>query len=125
MSGRYGWQDFLFTWRLGSECDFTNTCCGRTTFSGEEVGLEPVGAALAGIFEEIEVERGAAPRGTVAIDEHRLDLQYGNLILFTLNQFILPALTGQDNLACGIESIMGCEPGGSFVCGGECWNLRL
>jgi len=118
VSGRYGWQDFLFTWRLGSECDFTNTCCGRTTFSGEEVGLEPVGAALAGVFEEIEVERGAAPRGTIAIDEHRLDLQYGNLILFTLNQFVLPALTGQDNLACGIESIMGCEPGGSFVCGG-------
>jgi len=118
VSGRYGWQDFLFTWRLGTECDFTNTCCGRTTFSGDEVGLEPVGSALVGSYEEVLVERGEAPRGTIAIDEHRLDLQYGNLILFTLNQFILPALTGQDNLACGIESVMGCEPGGSYVCGG-------
>ena len=107
VSGRYGWQTFSSLGVLVASVTSRTPAVVVLLFSGEEVGLEPVGAALAGVFEEIEVERGSAPRGTVAIDEHRLDLQYGNLILFTLNQFVLPALTGQDNLACGIESIMG------------------
>ena len=106
LSGNWGWDDFLFTWRYGQECDFTNTCCGRTTYSGAEVGLEPVAADFS-----VRRCRSASEAGDtelafdLSIDEHRLGLQYGTIILFTLNEFVLPELTGQDNLACAAESL--------------------
>ena len=120
LNGNWGWDDFLFTWRYGQECDFTNTCCGRTTYSGAEVGLEPVAADFSGTATPREAESGDTELAfDLAIDEHRLGLQYGTIILFTLNEFVLPELTGQDNLACAAESLFGCEAGGEFVCGGQ------
>ncbi len=120
LNGNWGWDDFLFTWRYGQECDFTNTCCGRTTYSGAEVGLEPVAADFTGTATPKASEAGDTKLAfDLAIDEHRLGLQYGTIILFTLNEFVLPELTGQDNLACAAESLFGCEDGGEFVCGGQ------
>jgi hypothetical protein len=119
LNGQWGWDDFLFTWRYGQECDFTNTCCGRTTYSGAEVGLEPVAADFTGLATPRATQSGDSDISfDLAIDEHRLGLQYGTIILFTLNEFVLPELTGQDNLACATESLFGCEDGGEFVCGG-------
>jgi hypothetical protein len=122
LQGNWGWDDFMFQWRYGSECDFTNTCCGRETFSGEEIGLEPVDADFTGSIAPRVMAEGAAPTALdygLTIDEHRLGLRYGSLIVFTLNEFVFPAVTGQDNLACAAESLFGCEDGGEFVCGGQ------
>lgn len=124
LNGNWGWDDFLFTWRYGQDCDFTNTCCGRTTYSGAEVGLQPVAADFTGVATPRASEPGDAELVfDLAIDEHRLGLQYGTIVLFTLNEFILPELTGQDDLACAAESLFGCEDGGEFVCGGQ--NIGL
>jgi hypothetical protein len=122
LQGEWGWDDFLFQWRYDTDCDFTNTCCGRQTFSGEEMGIEPVDADFTGSIMPREVAEGSVPTALdydLTIDEHRLGLRYGNLIVFTLNQFVFPAITGQDNLACAAESLFGCEDGGEFVCGGQ------
>lgn len=120
LNGGWDWDDFLFTWRYGQDCDFTNTCCGRTTYSGQEMGLAPVGAQFEGKATARPVEAGASEiTFDLSIDEHRLGLQYGSIILFALQEFVLPELTGQDNLACAAESLFGCEDGGEFVCGGQ------
>ena len=59
------------------------------TFSGAEIGLEPVDADFTGSIVARDVTAGAAPTSLdydLAIDEHRLGLRYGNLIVFTLNR---------------------------------------
>jgi len=127
IDGHWSWEDYLFIWRQSADgCDFDNACCGRHVFSGEEMGLQPVGSDFTGQW----TPHVRAPGEQVvryqqfdfSIDEHRLGLQYGNLVLFALNRFVLPGITGQepgrDGLRCAVESLMGCDGSGQFVCGG-------
>jgi hypothetical protein len=134
MAGHWEWTDFLWQWRHKQGCDFSNTCCGRTEFSGEDMGLAPIGSNITGTITEAgTLAHGgnmnapdAAPRADAnanryeydfAIDNHALDVQYGALIGFAVNQFVLPAMTGENVLDCAIESSFGCNGAGEFSCG--------
>lgn len=117
-NGRWDWSDFMFTWRVGADCDPSNACCGRRVFDGDAVGLAPAGAEFTGTLSRNDLDAAVAYDMDVA--PHALALQYGTLVLFLLEELVLPGTTGQPNLSCAVESLFGCEPGGgSFVCGGQ------
>jgi hypothetical protein len=119
LQGHWDWSEILFLWRLGQGCDLADTCCGRHRYSGTEVGLAPIGSDLDGFVSE----RSTA--GTIEYDltlsEHRMDVQYGSIMLFVLNRLVLPGLTGEQNVRNALESLFGCvpgaNPGGPDLCG--------
>jgi len=115
LTGHWDWTDFLWQWRQGQGCALDNVCCGRTVYSGAEMGLAPMGADITGSVAENAEANGLA--FDLTIDEHRLDFQYGTIIAFLLNQFVLPELTGQSSIECAVESMLGCNGAGEFACG--------
>ncbi len=119
--GRWDWNDFLFTWRLNQGCDYTDTCCGRTEYSGEEMDLEPIGAAITGTLTRNDLADRI--QYDMEIDPHQMQLQYGNIALFLVEHLILPAITGQTGIDCAVESLFGCNNDRSnFVCNGPDLN---
>ncbi len=123
ITGEWGWSDFMFRWGFGEDCDPRNTCCGRRVYSGVEMGLEPIGSSFTGTVlpHERAVDEAIVqyPQFDFTMDQHRLALQYGNLILFIVNEFVLPAAIGENSLPCALEKLMGCEEGGEFNCNGQ------
>jgi hypothetical protein len=114
MNGHWDWNSFLWQWRLG-ECAAADVCCNRVIYSGEEMGLRPMGAD----FHATAAQRDSAGRleYNFQIAEHRLDLQYGTLLTFAVETFMLPALTGEESIECAVESLFGCDGEGVFDCG--------
>lgn len=117
LTGTWQWSDFLFRWRLNQGCDIANACCGRQRFSGEELGVVPVGAPFTGTATRTETPD--VLEYDIAINEHRLELQYGQLIIAAINHIVLPELTGQNSMECALESAIGCSDAaaGTFSCG--------
>lgn len=114
--GSYGWEDFLFSFRAGANCDFGDECCGRLRYSASEMDLQPIGAE----FIATAVQRTSATRleYDLTIPEHRLQIQYGNLVVFLIEHVLIPQITGQDGLPAAIEAMIGCTgSGASRACG--------
>lgn len=117
LTGRWEWHDFLFRWRLNQGCSMNDGCCGREQFSGEQLGIVPVGADFSGSAAR---DRGVTTHleFDLNVPSHRLDLQYGKLVLALLNHVVFPSIAGQNSFACTMEALMGCDGPGTFVCGG-------
>ncbi|MBI3179288.1 MAG: hypothetical protein HYZ27_06475, partial [Deltaproteobacteria bacterium] len=115
LSGHWDWNEFLFNWRAGSGCDPTETCCGRVRLSGQEMGLVPVAADFLGQVTALNTANAIDYDLTIA--RHPLALEYGAIILFALNEWVLPEITGQSTLDCAVESLFGCDGLGQFACG--------
>ena len=39
IEGHWSWADFVLQWRAGQDCEFTEVCCGRTTFAASGQAL--------------------------------------------------------------------------------------
>ena len=121
IEGKWGWDDFMFRWGFEG-CDSANACCGRRVYTGEEMGLQPIAADFTGqvtLHEYAPGERAVNYlQYDLTLDEHRLALEYGNILLFVITEFVLQEITGHNSIPCAVESIIGCEDGGEFVCDG-------
>ncbi|MDP7040535.1 MAG: hypothetical protein QGI45_15360 [Myxococcota bacterium] len=113
-NGHWQWNDFLFQWRLGSDCDYDDACCARQHYTAEMVlsdggseSFSPVGADIAGTIRARESDTRLEYDMTV--DPTQLNLQYGQLIMFALSNMVLPGLTGENTMAASIETLFGCD----------------
>lgn len=120
ISGNWNWSKFMFQWRLNQGCDVSNACCGREIYDGDD--LEPVGAEFEGTITRDTTVTDRI-QYNLHINEHRLNIQYGNIIVFVIERIVLQAITGQSSFACAAESLFGCNGSGSFVCGSANNNI--
>jgi hypothetical protein len=118
-TGNWAWNDFLFTWRNGEvpACDITDACCDRHPYSGETIGLSPVEAAFTGTLTRRS--NPSAIEYNMVVPDHKLSIEYGQLVWFVLENVILPQVTGVPNVTMpeAIELLFGCDPVHPTVCG--------
>jgi hypothetical protein len=81
------WSSVTVKWSLGQNCDpFTDQNCGKQEFGfGAIQGGSPVSAELTGIVENFF---------DLTIDLHPLNVQYGSLLDYILQNVLLPLLAG-------------------------------
>ncbi len=112
--GHYTYDDYLFRWRLLEGCDPRDQCCGRSQYSGEEIGLAPFIAQFTGKAKVHESFQYLA--FDVTIDTHRVGLNYGNIIYFVARELVFPTLAGTHDMGRAIESLFGCNSHGQCGC---------
>lgn len=106
------WIGLSLYWRLG--CDETSPPdCGRIPIVIDSVGL----GAMRG-----EWTGRVLGYNRLEIDRHPVDFEYGRLILFVLENLVLPAITGEPapvTLEGLMSAIINCDGIGDFVVGGS------
>jgi hypothetical protein len=81
------WHSIRLRWTLGKECPPSDPDCGWQKFSFSNIpGIDD---AITGEFEAV-----VAPAWTLSIKPHKLNLKYGALINFAIEQWILPRIFG-------------------------------
>ncbi len=114
VQGALLWDGLALYWRLGcapqGQPDY-DPLCGRNEFSLADFSntqfplniIEGRFTALIQDFDQLD------------IDNHVIKLNYGKLIIFVLNEMILPALTGEHTLTDAVLSFVNCESIGDAV----------
>ncbi|MCA9543146.1 MAG: hypothetical protein KC613_02120 [Myxococcales bacterium] len=120
--GSQNWLGVAFYWRLPCNDDPNPPeDCGRYEFTMDEVAAALEGLNL--VYGQFTGRVSNYDRGV--IDSHTLDLQYGRLILFVLNQVILPYIAdGANNLRDGLLNLVNCPGFANGITGGNS-HLRL
>ncbi len=120
--GSQNWLGIAFYWRLPCTNDPNPPeDCGRYAFTMDEVAAALEGLNL--VYGQFTGRVSNYDRGV--IDSHTLDLQYGRLILFVLNQIILPFIAdGANNLRDGLLNLVNCPGFANGITGGNS-HLRL
>jgi hypothetical protein len=120
--GSQNWLGLAFYWRLPCQDD-PNAAedCGRYEFTMDEVS-----AALEGVNLVYGQFTGRVHSYDQAlIDPHTLDLQYGRLIMFVLNNIILPWIAdGADNMRDAVLNMVNCPGFADGITGGRS-HLRI
>ena len=106
IAGKHYWTGIALYWKIGCNPQDPNyDTCGKMTFSLEDLHnsqfpLDLVGGQfVASVFDFNKMQ----------IHEHKIDFSYGKLVLFVLNEIILPGVTGgkahslQDALALWLD----------------------
>ena len=97
------WKGVVLTWKLGCEPDAPPEC-GVKTYSLEE---------LANTQFPQDIIEGSFT-GTVVnynqlfIDQHTIQVSYGKLILFVLNEILLKSLTGENTMKDAVLAFIDC-----------------
>ncbi len=101
------WDGVVLYWRLGCaeewESDYDPNC-GRNEFSLDaftdtEFPMDIIeGRFTASVTDFNQLD----------VDNHVIKLNYGKLILFALNEMVLPALTGEHNITDAVLSFVDC-----------------
>lgn len=118
--GSQNWIGMAFYWRLG--CDGNpDPECGRFPFTMDDLAQGGSGVNL--VFGQFEGRVHSYDQG--AIYSHTLDLQYGRLILFVLNNLLLPQIAdGARNIRDGLLNLANCPAFANGITGGRS-HLRL
>jgi len=118
--GSQNWIGMAFYWRL--ECDGNpDPDCGRNAFTMDDLAEGADGINL--VFGQFEGRVHSYDQG--AIYSHTLDLQYGRLILFILNNLVLPQIAdGARNIRDGLLNLASCPSFADGITGGRS-HLRL
>ncbi|MEE2643441.1 MAG: hypothetical protein VYD19_00785, partial [Myxococcota bacterium] len=118
--GSQNWVGLALYWRLGCQ-EEDGPDCGRYPFTMEELadGAEEIRL----VFGQFTGRLHSYNQGI--IDLHNLDLQYGRLILFVLNELILPRVAdGARNITDALLYLANCPGFANRLTGGEDY-LRL
>jgi hypothetical protein len=102
------WDGVVLYWRLGCAEEWEagyDPNCGRNEFSLSDFAntefpmdiIEGRFTASVTDFDQLDV------------DNHVIKLNYGKLILFALNEMVLPALSGEHNITDAVLSFVDCE----------------
>ncbi len=118
--GSQNWIGMAFYWRL--DCDGNpDPECGRFPFTMDDLADGADGINL--VFGQFEGRVHSYDQG--AIYSHTLDLQYGRLILFILNNLLLPQIAdGARNIRDGLLNLADCPSFANGLTGGRS-HLRL
>ncbi len=118
--GSQNWIGLAFYWRLPCQDD-PDPACGRHAFTMDEVAAAAEGIQL--VFGQFTGRIHTYNHGV--IDLHTMDLQYGRLILFVLNNIILPFIAdGANNLGDALLNLANCPGFANGVTGGR-GHLRI
>jgi hypothetical protein len=113
--GSQSWIGLAFYWRLGCEGN-PDPMCGRFAFTMDQVAMGLEGINL--VFGQFTGRIHTYNKGE--IDPHTLDLQYGRLILFVLNNLVLPAIAdGARSLREALLNLANCPAFASGITGGD------
>lgn len=118
--GSQNWIGLAFYWRLPCEGN-DDPECGRYEFTMDEVAAAAEGIQL--VFGQFTGRIHSYNQGL--IDLHTMDLQYGRLILFVLNNIVLPFIAdGATNLRDALLNLANCPGFANGVTGGR-GHLRI
>ncbi|MGK0359588.1 MAG: hypothetical protein ACI9U2_001890 [Bradymonadia bacterium] len=118
--GSQNWIGMAFYWRLPCEGD-PDPECGRYEFTMDEVASAAEGIQL--VFGQFTGRIHSYNQGI--IDQHTMDLQYGRLIMFVLNNIVLPFIAdGATNLRDALLNMANCPGFANGVTGGR-GHLRI
>jgi len=95
LQGTEMWNKYMFTWKLGV-CDWqtdTDPCCGRNVFYSDDPNnpLDVASGAFTGTATPIQASGRILY--TMAVNEHVQSVNYGNILLYLLQQVVFPAIT--------------------------------
>jgi hypothetical protein len=117
--GSQSWVGLAFYWRLN--CEEGDAECGRYDFTMDDVVDGASGIGL--VFGQFDGRVHSYNQGV--INMHTMDLQYGRLILFVLNELILPRVAGgATSLSEALINLANCPGFASRLTGGRDY-LRL
>lgn len=103
--GQQSWIGINLYWKLGCDKDDPNYAeCGKHPFSMEdlETGDFPMDL-IAGEYTAM-----ISNYDRLTIDTHKIELNYGKLILFVINKMLLPAISNFNSLTDLLYSIIDC-----------------
>lgn len=113
--GSQNWIGLAFHWDLPCQGN-PDPDCGRHEFRMMDIanGLEGVNLVFGQFTGRVHTYNHGE------IDPHTLDLQYGRLILFVLNNLVLPAIAdGANNLRDALLNLANCPAFASGITGGD------
>ncbi|MFO0748655.1 MAG: hypothetical protein U1F43_23785 [Myxococcota bacterium] len=107
VQGALDWTGIVLYWHYGCAEQGQpgyDANCGRhvfslTDFQNTEFPMDIVQGRFTASIEDFD---------QLDIDNHTIKINYGKLIIFVLNEMILPQLTGEDNLSDAILSFVNC-----------------
>ncbi len=115
VAGTEEWVGIALYWRLNCDADDPPDC-GRHEFNMED--LLQVEQPLEAVFATFNARVNNFNR--LRMDPHDVNLQYGRLILFVLNELILPAVAdGAHSLTEAVINVLDCESLAWSVCGDD------
>ncbi len=97
------WNGIVLTWKLGCEPDDPPDC-GEMTFSMDDFGDTQFPQDII----EGKFTGSVVNYDQLFIDQHTIQISYGKLILFVLNEVILKSITGENNLKDAVLSFVNC-----------------
>lgn len=108
VQGQLAWTGIVLYWHYGCAEEGQpgyDPNCGRNVFSIEafadtEFPMDIVEGRFTASIQDFD---------QLDIDNHKIKINYGKLIIFVLNELILPELTGEDNLSDAILSFINCD----------------
>lgn len=107
VQGTLFWNGVALYWRVGcarpGEANY-DPLCGRnefslTAFSNTQFPMDIIEGRFTASIQDFD---------QLDIDNHVIKINYGKLILFALNELVLPRLTGQNNLTDAVLSFINC-----------------
>ena len=117
VQGTLYWQGIALYWHLGcaeeGEPDYDPDCgrfeFGLQDFQDTAFPMDIVEGKFTGSIQDFD---------HLDIDNHTIKINYGKLIIFVLNEMILPTLTGTDNLTDAVLSFIDCASIAGFFSNG-------
>lgn len=114
------WLGLAVYWRLQCQNN-PDPECGRYAYTMDEISTAASGLEL--VFGQFTGRVHSYDQGV--FDSHTLDLQYGRLILFVLNNIILPEIAnGATNLRQAMLNLANCPRFANGITGGDS-HLRI
>ena len=108
VQGTLWWTGIALYWHLGCELDpehpgYDPDCgkfsFGLSDFTNTQFPMDIIEGKFTASIQDFD---------QFDIDNHTIKINYGKLILFVLNEMVLPALTGEDNLTDAVLSFINC-----------------
>jgi hypothetical protein len=101
------WDGIVLYWHYGcpkeGEPEFDPECgqyvFGLEAFTNTEFPMDIVEGKFTGIIQDFD---------QFDIDNHVIKINYGKLVIFVLNEMLLPALSGENNLTDAVLSFVNC-----------------
>ncbi len=105
VAGQQSWIGITLYWKLGCDKDAPDyDTCGGHPFSLEDLGNTDFPMDLiAGQYTAL-----IANYDRMVIDTHKIEVNYGKLILFVINKLLLPAISNFDSLTDLLYSLIDC-----------------
>ncbi len=116
VQGVLNWKGIVLYWKLGCAKEGQpgyDPECGKNVFSldafsNTQFPMDIIQGKFTGFIHDFD---------QLEIDNHIIKINYGKLIIFVLNEMILPAITGENNLTDAVIKLINCKGLGGGITG--------